>query len=464
MLRSHTCGQLRESDIGTTATLCGWVFARRDHGKLIFIDITDRYGVTQVVITPKPFPDAYEQARQLKTGDAIKVTGEVNRRPGKTENPRLPTGLVEVFTQAIEILGPASELPFPPEDEIEVSEEVRLYHRYLDLRRNSVRDKFILRHRFNHAFRRFLDSEGFLEVETPFLTKSTPEGARDFLVPSRLNPCNFYALPQSPQLFKQILMVSGFDKYYQIARCFRDEDLRKDRQPEFTQLDLEASFVDEEDIYALSEKMFAFVFKEVLGVDLPTPFPRISYKEAREKYNSDKPDVGEGPYRFLWVCDFPLFEYDQEQQRWDPSHHPFTAPHPDDLGFLGGDNAKVRARAYDLVLNGTELASGSVRIHSQELQKKIFSLIGISPEEAQKKFAHLLRAFQYGAPPHAGIAFGLDRFYAMMTGSESIREVIAFPKTQKGFCLLTDAPSSVAPDQLAELFIDVCEQEKGGEK
>ena len=458
MLRTHTCGGLREEDIGGSADLCGWVNSRRDHGKLIFIDIGDRYGITQVVITPKPFPQAYEQAKKLKTGDVIKVSGEINRRPAKTENPKIPTGLVEIFTHDLEILGPAAELPFIPEDDIEISEEVRLRHRYLDLRRPLVRDKFILRHRFNHAFRTFLDQEGFLEIETPFLTKSTPEGARDFLVPSRMTPNTFYALPQSPQLLKQILMVSGFDKYYQIARCFRDEDLRRDRQPEFTQLDMEASFVDEEDIYAVTEKMYAFVFKQVLGIDLKIPFPRITYREAMEKHGSDKPDIGEGDYRFLWVTDFPLFDYDSEEDRWKPSHHPFTAPCPRDCDLLGKDNGAVKARAYDLVFNGSEIASGSVRIHDQELQQRIFSEIGISPEEAQQKFAHLLRAFQYGAPPHAGIAFGLDRLYALLTGSESIREVIAFPKTQKGFCLLTDAPSAVDEKQLAELSLELSVQ------
>ncbi len=455
MLRTHTCGELTKENIGQTVSICGWVAARRDHGKLIFIDLRDRYGITQVVITPKPHPDAYEKAKQFKCEDVVKITGEVNARPAKTENPKIPTGLVEVFTHEIEIFSQARDLPFQIEDDIEVSEELRLLHRYLDLRRAGMAGKFVIRDKVNRAFREFLSRKEFLEVETPFLTKSTPEGARDFLVPSRINPGTFYALPQSPQLFKQILMVSGFDRYYQIARCFRDEDLRRDRQPEFTQLDLEVSFATEEDLFKLIEEMFQYMFKEALGIELEIPFARISYREAMEKYQSDKPDIGEGRFRFLWVYDFPLFEYNEEEGRWDPAHHPFTAPNEEDIDLLGKDAKKIRSRAYDLVLNGVELASGSIRIHSRELQQKIFAEIGLSPDQAQDKFAHLLRAFEYGAPPHGGLAVGLDRLCSILTETESIRDVIAFPKTQKGICPLTEAPSRVGTRQLNELGLRV---------
>jgi len=458
MLRTHTCGQLNEEYIGKEATLCGWVGARRDHGKIIFIDLRDRYGMTQVVFTPKPHAATYELAKQLRSEDVIKIKGEVNTRPKGTQNPAIPTGTLELFAHELTILSPSEDLPFVVEDDIDAGEEVRFLHRYLDMRRRPILNKLLLRDRCNYAFREFLHSCGFLEGETPFLTKSTPEGARDFLVPSRLNPQTFYALPQSPQLFKQILMVGGIDKYYQIVRCFRDEDLRKDRQPEFTQLDLEMSFVDEEDIFRLTEEMLVTVFKKVLDVDLKVPFPRIPYKEAITKYASDKPDIGEGRFRFLWVVDFPLFEYNEEEKKWQSQHHPFTAPCEDDLALLESDIAKVRARSYDLVFNGQEIASGSIRIHSRTIQKKMFDLIGISGQEAEQKFGFLLRALEYGAPPHGGIALGIDRFYALLSSSESIREVIMFPKTQKGTCPLTEAPSEVSPKQLRELSIELREE------
>ena len=464
MLRTYTCGQLKKEDIGKEVVLCGWVDTRRDHGKIFFIDLRDRYGITQVLFLPKPHAEAYEAGKQLRNECVVKIKGTVNERPKNTINPNIPTGYVEVHAQQIEILSTSEELPFPIEDRVEVGEEARLTYRYLDMRRSLIKDKLILRHKFNQAFRAFLNKEDFLEVETPFLTKSTPEGARDYLVPSRLNPNKFYALPQSPQIFKQILMVGGMDKYYQIVRCFRDEDLRKDRQPEFTQLDLEMSFVDEEDILGLMEKLFAYVFKEVLGKELKTPFPRISHKEAMEKYKSDKPDIGEGEFRFLWVVDFPLFEYNDDEKCWQSCHHPFTGVNPQDISMLDGkDLSKIRSRSYDLVLNGEEIGSGSVRIHQQDLQKKIFSILGISEEEAQTKFGFLLKAFQYGAPPHAGVAFGLDRLYAIISGSESIREVIAFPKTQKGASPLTHAPSKVSDDQLKELNLKLVEVEEEDE-
>ncbi|UCG35048.1 MAG: aspartate--tRNA ligase [Candidatus Omnitrophota bacterium] len=468
MLRTHTCGQLTKDDIGKEVTLCGWVNARRDHGKVFFIDLRDRYGITQVVFLPKPYKEAYESGKLLRSEFVVKIKGEVNQRPKGTINPKIPTGFVEVLAKEVGILSPSEELPFPLEEQIEVGEEVRLTHRYLDLRRRTVLDKLILRHKFNQAFRSFLNQKEFLEVETPFLTKSTPEGARDYLVPSRLNPTKFYALPQSPQLFKQILMVSGLDKYYQIVRCFRDEDLRKDRQPEFTQLDLEMSFVEEEDILGLVEELVVFTFKEVLNKEIARPFKRISYAEAMKKYSSDKPDLKEidpkcakDEFRFLWVVDFPMFEYNEEEKRWQALHHPFTSPKEEDIYNLEKkDLTHIQARAYDLVLNGEEIGSGSVRINTIDLQKKIFKVLGISDEDAEKKFGFLLRSFKYGAPPHAGVAFGLDRLYAIISGSESIREVIAFPKTQRGISPLSGAPSYVDQKQLGELYIKAIEPEK----
>ncbi|MDD5045247.1 MAG: aspartate--tRNA ligase [Candidatus Omnitrophica bacterium] len=458
MLYSHNCGQLRAEDIGKEVTLCGWVQARRDHGKLIFIDIRDRYGLTQVVFIPKSAPEAHKIAQDLRSEFVILLKGVVNPRPKNTENPKLPTGQVEVEAKELVILNPAKNPPFEIDDTGEVSEELRLKYRYLDLRRKKIFENFVLRHRLYKIIRNFLDKEGFIEAETPILTKSTPEGARDYLVPSRLNPGQFFALPQSPQLFKQILMVAGIERYFQIAKCFRDEDLRADRQPEFTQLDLEMSFVKEDDIFGLSERLLKEIFREIKGIDLKTPFPRMSYDEVMAKYNSDKPDLREAlkqEYAFVWVVDFPLFKYNQEEKRWESEHHPFTAPRAEDLGLLDSALDKVKSRSYDLVLNGQEICSGSIRIHNQELQKKIFQIIGINDEEAKKRFGFLLEAFEYGAPPHGGIAFGLDRFLAIMAGVESIREVIAFPKTQKAFCPLTSAPSDVEKKQLRELNITV---------
>ena len=461
MLRTYTCGELTKEDINKEVVLCGWVDSRRDHGKLIFIDIRDRYGITQVIFLPKPHTETYEKAKKLRNEDVIRLKGLVNPRPKKTENPKISTGLVEVCAEELDIFSGSGDLPFNIEDDIEAGEEIRLTYRYLDLRRKSMRQNLILRHKLNHAFRNFLSNQGFLEIETPFLTRSTPEGARDYLVPSRLNPNKFYALPQSPQLFKQILMVSGMDRYYQIVRCFRDEDLRKDRQPEFTQLDMEMSFVEEEDILSLMEEMFATVFSQALGKEIKTPFLRIPYKEAIAKYNSDKPDIGEGDFRFLWVTDFPLFEMNENEKRWQTCHHPFTSPCQQDIPLLDGkDLSKIRSRSYDLVLNGEEIGSGSIRIHSPQIQKKIFKILGISEEAAEKKFGFLLDAFKYGVPPHGGVAFGLDRLYAIICGCESIRDVIAFPKTQKGSCIMSDAPSYVDEDQLAELNIKLVEESK----
>jgi aspartyl-tRNA synthetase len=458
MLRTHTCGELTVNDVDKEVTLCGWVATRRDHGKLIFIDIRDRAGLTQVVFLPKDSPDAYKNAQELRSEFVIKVTGKVNRRPANTVNPKLASGEIEVLAKNLEILNPSLTPPFEIQDELDITEEMRLKYRYLDLRRKKVFNNFILRHRLYDIIRTFLNAKEFIECETPILTKSTPEGARDYLVPSRVNQGKFFALPQSPQLFKQIFMVSGIEKYYQIAKCFRDEDLRADRQPEFTQLDLEMSFIDEEDIFSLFEQMMQEIFKGLKGIDIKIPFPRMSYAEAQSKYQTDKPDLKkelDTDFAFVWIVDFPLFKYNQEEKRWESEHHPFTAPVDADLQILEKTPDKVKSRSYDLVLNGMEIGSGSIRIHNQELQQKIFNIIGINNEDARKRFGFLLEAFQFGAPPHGGFAFGIDRLLAVIAGEPSIREMIAFPKTSAAFCLMTGAPSDVDEKQLKELGIEV---------
>ncbi|MCM8765292.1 MAG: aspartate--tRNA ligase [Candidatus Omnitrophica bacterium] len=457
--RTHSCNELNLADVGKEVTLCGWVASRRDHGSLIFVDLRDRAGITQIVFHPQTNKEAYLQAKELRSEYLVQIRGKVQKRPPGTENPRLKTGEVEVAVSLLKILNPSLTPPFEVSDEWSnpPSEELRLTYRFLDLRRKSMQEILFVRHKVCKGMRDFLDRENFLEVETPMLTKSTPEGARDFLVPARLEPGSFYALPQSPQLFKQILMVSGLERYFQIVRCFRDEDLRADRQPEFTQLDIEMSFINEEDIFSLVERMFKFIWEEILGKRLNIPFPRLRYKEAMEKYRSDKPDLREKKedFAFLWVIDFPLFKYDETEKRWDSEHHPFTAPCEEDIAHLESQPEKVKARSYDLVLNGVEIGSGSIRIHRRELQEKIFKVLGISPEEAEKRFGFLLRAFDYGAPPHGGIAFGIDRLISLILGRESIRDTIAFPKTQKGICPLTQAPDVVSERQLKELGIKI---------
>jgi aspartyl-tRNA synthetase len=421
---------------------------------LIFIDVRDRYGFTQVVFVPSVGKDAHDAAQKLGPEFVVKVTGKVVIRPPKMVNPDVTTGEVELCAEQLEILN-SSEVPvFGIDDNIDVAEELRLTYRYLDLRRQKVLRALRMRHQISSVVHRFLGQEQFMEVETPVLTKSTPEGARDFLVPARLNPGYFFALPQSPQLFKQILMVSGIDRYYQIVKCFRDEDLRADRQPEFTQIDMEMSFVTEEDIFALTERLFKEIFKEVKGVDLPIPFPRMTHAQAKKQYNSDKPDTrGEGQeFAFVWIVDFPMFKYNEEEKRWESEHHPFTSIKEEDLPYLaGGDFGNIRANSYDLVLNGNEIGSGSIRIHKKDMQKKIFDIIGLNQKEAEERFGFLLRACADGATPHAGVAYGLDRLVAILSGVESIRDTIAFPKTQKGNCLMTDAPSPVDGGQLQEL-------------
>ena len=584
--RTHTCGQLTASHIGQDVVLCGWVNSRRDHGSLIFFDVRDRYGLTQVVCNPEIDQGLHELAHAVRSEFVVCVKGKVSSRPAGTENPKLATGSVEIVARSLEILNPAKALPFEINDDKDISEELRLSYRFLDLRRERMKQNLLLRSRVFKVIRDFMDSEGFAEFETPMLTKSTPEGARDYLVPSRVNPGMFFALPQSPQLFKQLLMVAGMDKYYQIARCFRDEDLRKDRQPEFTQLDIEMSFVDEEDIFSLMERLMQRIFKQAIGHELAIPFLRLPYQEAMQRFGTDKPDlrygmelqdvsdivaespfqvfqkvrqaggkivalnapkagaglslkeldeltqraqslgakglvwikiagddvqspvkkhigeavlaglraklnaqpddlillvadkpktalavlgqlrvdmaerlgiIPEGEFRFLWVVDFPLFAYNEEEKRWVSEHHPFTAPKEEDMGYLDNDCGRVRSRSYDLVVNGSELGSGSIRIHRQELQQKIFSLLGLTAEETKQKFGFLLEAFQYGAPPHAGIAPGLDRLMTLLTQSTSIRDVIAFPKNQKAACLLTGAPSAVSGVQLKELHLTIKE-------
>ena len=580
MIRTHNCGELTAKDRSKKVVLCGWIATRRDHGEIIFMDLRDKYGITQIVFDPERDTGTHRKAHELRGEYCVKISGQVAMRPEGTVNEKIPTGEIEVEANEVEIFSESETTPFEIKDGVEVSEDVRLKYRYLDLRRASMQEKLRIKHKVYRSITNFLDGEGFISVETPMLTKSTPEGARDYLVPSRTQPGNFYALPQSPQIFKQLLMVAGIEKYFQIVRCFRDEDLRADRQPEFTQLDMEMSFVEQEDVLAVCERLFKCLFAEVMKIDIDIPLPRIDYKEAMSRYGSDKPDtrfevylndltqdvqgsgfkvfqnaldsggkvvalaapdygnssrkelddltsfvaeygakglayfkveedkltspvtkfftddmlrmfrkrtgantgdmifmvadsanvacealgalrsrigrekglIDQKKFNFLWVVNFPLFRFNRDENRWVSEHHPFTSFAEEDMEYLDkGELSKVRSRSYDLVLNGSEIGSGSIRIHRRDLQQKIFEALGLTREECERKFAFLLEAFCYGPPPHGGIAFGMDRIVTLFTRDLSIREVIPFPKTQKGICLLTGAPSVVDDKQLREL-------------
>lgn len=457
--RTHTCGELRGEHTDQTVTLCGWVHARRDHGTVRFVDIRDRYGITQLVLKLGMGNGA--SGMELHDEDVIRITGNVALRPENLKNPKIPTGDIEIHVTKLEILAPAKTPPFEIAQETPVGEDVRLRYRFLDLRRARLQRNITLRDRFITEIRAFLHGEGFVEIETPILTKSTPEGARDYVVPSRLHPGNFYALPQSPQQYKQLLMVSGYDRYFQIARCFRDEDQRGDRQPEFTQLDMEMSFVDREDVMSLTERLFTTVF-QTLGMPIARqPFPRISYADAMQKYGTDRPDIrteeekASGALAFAWVIDFPLFESEKKEGQYAPSHHMFTAPLPEDLSVLETDPHRVRSTQYDIVCNGFEVGGGSIRIHDRSLQEKIFGLVGFDLEKARKQFRHLLEAFEFGVPPHGGIAPGIDRLLMVALHEPSIREVMAFPKNQAAEDVLLGAPSTVEKEQLDELHMTI---------
>jgi len=452
---------------GEEVKLAGWVHVRRDHGKIIFVDLRDKKGLIQLVFLPEN-NILYKLASSLRSEYVIEVIGKVNKRPNKMVNDKIDTGEVEIEVKELKILNRAETPPFEiTEENKDIKEELRLKYRYLDLRRQKLKNNIFLRHKVIKIIRDFMDRRGFIEAETPILTKSTPEGARDFLVPSRLHPGEFYALPQAPQQLKQLLMVAGIEKYFQIARCFRDEDLRGDRQPEFTQFDVEMSFVKQSNVINLIEKLVIKIIKDLIELDDDlskkftfNPFLRLDYKDAIKNYGTDKPDLRKNKkdpneLAFAWIQNWPLFEWNKDEKRYDPCHHVFTSPKEEDLDLLEKDPLKVRSQQYDLVLNGVEIGGGSIRIHKREIQEKIFKLVGLKGEEIEEKFGHLLKAFEYGAPPHGGIALGIDRFLMILLNEKSIREVILFPKTGDGKDLLMEAPSPVNNEQLKELNIKI---------
>ena len=455
MLRTHTCGELRKKDINKKVSLCGWVDSIREHGKISFIDLRDRYGKTQIVIKEKV---------EIKPEYVVKINGEVKVRKLGTENKDIETGDIEVLAENIKIFSKSKTPPIEINDNKIASEDLRLKYRFLDLRRPQMQKNLIFRTKVTQAVREFFIDKEFIEIETPLLVKPTPEGARDYIVPSRVNIGKFYALPQSPQLYKQILMISGFDKYFQIAKCLRDEDLRADRQPEHTQIDLEMSFVDSEDIMSFVESMYKYVFKKVLGVELKK-FERLTYEESMKKYGTDKPDLRKNKndakeFAFCWVYDFPLFSYSKDEKKWEPEHHMFTSPKKEHIPFLEKDPGKVKGDLFDIVLNGTELGSGSIRINNPELQEKVMKVIGLSKEQAYKKFGFLLDAYEFGGPIHGGMGLGLDRLVALMLGYNDIREVIAFPKNKSAQNPMDGSPSEVDKKQLEEVHINILEEKK----
>ena len=462
MLRTHTCGELRKKDTGKKVKLAGWVDTVRAYGKLAFIDLRDRYGKTQIVVRDIKI--------DLKPEYVILVSGKVQERKKGTENKDLETGEIEVVADEIEVLNKSLTPPFEINSDKEINEDVRLKYRFLDLRNKKMQDNLMFRAKVAQTAREYFIENGFIEIETPLLVKPTPEGARDYIVPSRVNPGKFYALPQSPQLYKQILMISGFDKYFQIARCLRDEDLRQDRQPEHTQIDLEMSFVDSEDIMNFVEEMYKYVFKKVLNVNLKG-FERLTYAEAMKKYKSDKPDLRKDKkdvkeFAFCWVYDFPLFSYNKDEKRWEPEHHMFTSPKKEHIEFLEKDPGKVQGELFDVVLNGVELGSGSIRISNPELQERVMKVIGMDKKEARKKFGFLLDAYDYGGPIHGGMGLGFDRLVALMLGYNDIRETIAFPKNKSAQNPMDGSPAEVDEKQLKETHIklDLGKDKKGKEK
>ncbi|MBD3253164.1 aspartate--tRNA ligase [Candidatus Pacearchaeota archaeon] len=465
MLRTHTLGEISEKIIGQKVKLCGWIDTIREHGKVIFFDLRDRYGKVQCVIVKSN--ESFENIKKLGKESCIKIEGQVNQRPKGSENPDLASGRVEVFIDSVEVLGKASQLPFEI-DEKDIGEEIRMKFKFLDLRTEKMQKNLAFRSEVARAVREYFLKNNFIEIETPLLVKPTPEGARDYIVPSRVNPGKFYALPQSPQLYKQILMISGFDRYFSLAKCLRDEDLRQDRQPEHTQIDFEMSFVDSEDIMNFVEDMYRYVFDKVLGVKLGK-FPRLTYEESMKKYHTDKPDLrkdknNKKEFAFCWIYDFPLFAYNQEEGRWEPEHHMFTSPQKKYVDDLEKEPGKVRGELFDVVLNGVELGSGSIRINDPDLQERIMKVVGMSKQEAKKKFGFLLEAYKYGGPVHGGMGLGFDRLVALMLGYNDIREVIAFPKNKAAQNPMDGSPSDIDKKHLKDVHVDVRITEKADKK